>query len=155
MDLNWHVMPTSIAGWNAWFCNKRHSERAQIMQEESISQKGCSHVIIVNREAERWSWIPTQRVAGWNIMELGGVLWKYPGVILRDRNTMPLFLCQYIFPVISLKIGFVSFDMPGRYGTVSRRSLPRNQPGSLPRRTTSTSWPFFQRLWLDLISPLS
>lgn len=39
-----------VAGGNAHSCSKWYSERAKIVQEEPISEKGCSYILIIRCE---------------------------------------------------------------------------------------------------------
>jgi hypothetical protein len=42
------VHAITVAGRNACSCDKWYSECAEILQEESISEKGCSYILIIH-----------------------------------------------------------------------------------------------------------
>ena len=71
-----------VAGSNAYSCSKRYSECAKIVQEEPISEKGCSYIFVICGEDQ--GWCSAEYLTGWNNMELCATLWKDAGDKLKN-----------------------------------------------------------------------
>ena len=71
-----------VAGSNTCSCSKRNSECAKIVQEEPISEKGCSYIFVICGEDQ--GWCSAEYLTGWNNMELCATLWKDAGDKLKN-----------------------------------------------------------------------